>query len=48
MIEDGFNNHSEDYPEQIHLDLHDVEEKDMQYLTIGIVVNAPYGIELNI
>ena len=48
MIEDGFNNHSEDYPEQIHLDLHDVEEKDMQYLTIGIVVNAPYGTELNI
>ena len=48
MNEDRFNKHSEDHPEQIHLDLHDVEEKDMQYLTIGIVVNAPYGTELNI
>lgn len=34
---------SENDPEQIHLDLHEVEERDMQYLTIGIVVNAPYG-----
>ena len=35
--------YSEDYPEQVHTELKEVEKHDIQYLTIGIVVNAPYG-----
>ena len=35
---------SDESPERVLVEESEVEEKDMQYLTIGIVVNAPYGV----
>ena len=37
---------SEEHPERVSIKQKPVEEHDMQYLTIGIVVNAPYGCAL--
>ena len=34
---------SDEFPERVLKEEREVEEKDMSYLTIGIVVNAPYG-----
>ena len=34
---------SDEFPERVLKEEREVEEKDMPYLTIGIVVNAPYG-----
>ena len=34
---------SEDHTERVSVVKKPVEETDLQYLTIGIVVNAPYG-----
>ena len=34
---------SDEFPERVLKEEREVEEKDLQYLTIGIVVNAPYG-----
>lgn len=36
-------NRSDEFPERVLKEEREVEEKDMPYLTIGIVVNAPYG-----
>lgn len=36
-------NRSDEFPERVLKEEREVEEKDMSYLTIGIVVNAPYG-----
>ena len=33
----------EEFPEKISTHQEDVHIQDMQYLTIGVVVNAPYG-----
>ena len=35
---------SEEFPEKVNASYEEVCEHDMNYLTIGIVVNAPYGI----
>ena len=34
---------SEEFPERVATTREPVTERDLQYLTIGIVVNAPYG-----
>lgn len=34
---------SEEFPEKVATVQEPVTERDLQYLTIGIVVNAPYG-----
>ena len=33
----------EEFPEKVATHQEDVHIQDMQYLTIGVVVNAPYG-----
>lgn len=40
---EGSINRSDEFPERVLKEEREVEEKDMSYLTIGIVVNAPYG-----